>query len=221
MDESDPAETPGSDENAGRTAPPNFEFQVARVLRDGPCTFFQSINEPPDSATGWWSMSLIREAEDGRVSVLRQVSAQYHQAEFPCAEMAGIGYPTGDAADTRRNKVVVRRFTRAVMDEAGAEVIDKYVDRDVFVSHAPERCASPAVYDEIIERRRPRAGKVYHGVDNLVGEGDFVAIFSCFDEGGQFYRACDLFRLNAGRIVEHWDVVQEVAPYSVADNDDT
>ena len=200
--------------------PPNFEFEIVRVLLDGTATFIHAIHEPDEGGEVWLTMSLVRAGTGGRYSVRRQVTSRFRVADCLCLALAAAKYPTGDPADTETNKARITEFIDTVVLGDHPERIDEFVDRELFVSHTPGSCCRPEGLDTLLMRRRPRKGLVYHGIDDQIGHGNFVAVFSCFDEGGETFCACDLFRMGEGRIVEHWDVVERVERHSVAHNDD-
>ena len=52
----------------------------------------------------------------------------------------------------------------------------------------------------------------YNEVHKLVGSGDMVAVLSEVDFAGTNMAVIDLFRVADGRIVEHWDVMEEILP---------
>ncbi|MHA6288881.1 nuclear transport factor 2 family protein [Maricaulis sp. CAU 1757] len=200
--------------------PPNFEFDVVRVLTDGSATFIHAIHEPESEGDVWLTMSLVRVGKGGRMRVRRQVTSRFRTGDCLCLALAAAKHPMGDPADSEANREVIRNFAREVGVEGRLDLTDKYVDLDVFVSHTPGSCCRPERLDDLIARRRPREGLVYHGIEDLVAQGNFVALFTCFDENGQTFRACDLFRMYGGRVVEHWDVVEQVESHTVAHNDD-
>lgn len=200
--------------------PPNFEFSVTRVLQDGDAMFVKAVHEPvAGEGASWLAMSLIQADANGLMSVKRQVSARYLQSDCLCASLAACVLPNGPKSETAASKALVRGFVGAVMEQDYAARIGEFVDRDVFVSHTPGGCSRPDRLEDFIARRRQRPGMRYHGIDDLVGEGSFVALFSCFDIEGTHYRACDLFRIAGERIAEHWDVIETVAAHTVAHND--
>jgi predicted SnoaL-like aldol condensation-catalyzing enzyme len=201
--------------------PPNFDFSVTRVLQDGDAMFVKAVHEPDGSAASWLTMSLICADSNGPMSVRRQISARYLQQDCMCSSLAACSLPNGSREETAGSKAVVQQFIDEVVRGQQLKNLDDFLDRSVFVSHTPGGCSHPDRLAQLVARRRPRPGLRYHGVDDLVGEGRFVALFSCFDTEGVHFRACDLFRLAGGRIVEHWDVVEQVSAHTVAHNDET
>jgi predicted SnoaL-like aldol condensation-catalyzing enzyme len=51
----------------------------------------------------------------------------------------------------------------------------------------------------------------YHQVQQLIAEGNFVLALSKGEFGGQTTQFLDLFRLEKGKMVEHWDVIQDTS----------
>ena len=46
----------------------------------------------------------------------------------------------------------------------------------------------------------------------LVGSGDFVAALSKATREGEDYTQADLFRVEDGLVVEHWDAAEKIKP---------
>lgn len=183
--------------------------------------FMHSVHEPEKGGEVWVTMSLIRRTASGLMNVQRQVSSRFSPDGDYCAVSTAAEPDRNLKDEAALNKAQVKAFIQLVVREGSSEHSDAFIDRGRFVTHTPGTCCRPEGLDALVARRRPRPGLVYHGVDDIVGEGAYVAIFSCFDLDGETYRAGDLLRLEGGRIVEHWDVVEAVAPHSVAHNDET
>lgn len=208
------------EQGQGSARPPNFGFSVTRVLQDDADTFVKAVHEPEDGGEAWLTMSLIRTDPKGLMAVRRQISVTPVSEDKLVSSMAAYALPTGPAENTEASREQVRAFIDAVVTGKGQDAIDAHVDRVAFDLNRMTPSGGRERLDDLIERRRPRRGVRYHGIDDLVAEGDFVAVFSCFDADGDHFRACDLFRLEGGKIVEHWDAIQSVAPHTVAHNDE-
>lgn len=200
--------------------PPNFGFSVTRVLQDGTDTFVKAVHEPEGNEPAWLTTSLIRRGANGLMSVHRQISVRDVPESVLVSAMAAYAVANGDAGNTETSRKQVRGFIEAMAGGRTTGNLDDFVDRTAFARYRSMSGGERERLDELIERRQPRDGVRYHGIDDLVAEGDFAAVFSCFDTGGEHFRACDLFRLEAGKIVEHWDAVEAVAPHTVAHNDE-
>ena len=59
----------------------------------------------------------------------------------------------------------------------------------------------------------------YHTIHKVLAEGNFVLTMSEGKLGGNPTAYYDLFRLENGQIVEHWDVIAPILPKSEWKND--
>lgn len=57
---------------------------------------------------------------------------------------------------------------------------------------------------------------VYKEIHAVQGEGNFVLTVSEGEWGGQSHAFYDLFRMEGGKIVEHWEVIQPVPTEGLA-----
>jgi predicted SnoaL-like aldol condensation-catalyzing enzyme len=111
-----------------------------------------------------------------------------------------------------RNKETVRRLFEAF--RAGdTNAFDGLIVED-YVQHNPQaetgRQAAKGFFDAI--------GPVDVDVHRIIAEGDLVAVHSHYKTLGM--AGADFFRLNGdGKIVEHWDVLQQVPETTASGND--
>lgn len=54
----------------------------------------------------------------------------------------------------------------------------------------------------------------YDRIHKVLGEGDFVLVISEGALAGRHSAFYDLFRVQAGKIAEHWDVIETIPPAS-------
>jgi predicted SnoaL-like aldol condensation-catalyzing enzyme len=52
----------------------------------------------------------------------------------------------------------------------------------------------------------------YIELHKVVGAGNFVAVLAESELNGKRHAVIDLFRVEEGTIVEHWDVIEEITP---------
>ena len=122
-----------------------------------------------------------------------------------------------DHYDTETNRALIRSFIQEVMVDEQVENLDQYVDADNYTEH------NPGMKDGLVALRENLTQNIekrdYQTIHRLLAEGNFVL---CVAEGFRndvhvsFY---DLFRIAQGKIVEHWDTVDDVPPRSEWVND--
>ena len=104
-----------------------------------------------------------------------------------------------------------RLLTEAFVEEPTA-AFDEFISSERYVNHNP---AAPDGLDALVEMDRSARSRgetlYYPRVHRIIGQGNFVVSFAHQVWNDIDYAAFDIFRLEGGLIVEHWDNV-EVLP---------
>ena len=121
-----------------------------------------------------------------------------------------------DLDKTAANKAVVEAFVNDVLMQGKSDKITDYVNPEKYLQH------NSAVADGLdglgaALQYFAENGLVmeYDKVHKVIGEGNFVLTQSEGKFGkGDHVAYYDLFRLEEGKIVEHWDVIETIPPQS-------
>ena len=129
----------------------------------------------------------------------------------------------GDTDRTAANKEVVKGFVNDVLLGGQGDKMTTYVNHKQYLQH------NSAVADGLdglgaALQYFAENGMVmkYDKIHRVLGEGNFVLTISegHFGAGaGEHVAFYDLFRLDGGKIVEHWDVIETIPPRSEWKND--
>lgn len=123
----------------------------------------------------------------------------------------GTTKPTG-LNKTKANKQLVKAFVTDVLLEGKSDLITDYINPEKYLQH------NSSVADGLDGLGAALAYFAEHGlvmkydkVHKVLGEGNFVLTVSEGQFGkGDHVAYYDLFRLENGKIVEHWDVIQNI-----------
>lgn len=122
-----------------------------------------------------------------------------------------ITRPADCAADDRphRNRALVMDAMTSLFQRHDASAVDRLYAED-YIQHNPAIPQGRAALRSIVEGLSP---SVYYEPGLVIAEGDLVAIHGRirgWAEAPQI--AIDIFRVEGGRLAEHWDVLQDEVP---------
>ena len=118
-----------------------------------------------------------------------------------------------DKEKTASNKEVVKDLLENVFMKGKMDKIATYINPTNYVQHNPNVADG---LDGLGSAMKAMAEKgmmmQYDKIHNVLGEGNFVLSMSEGKLGKQPTAYYDLFRLENGQIVEHWDVIAAIPP---------
>lgn len=118
-----------------------------------------------------------------------------------------------DLQHTAANKQLVEQFVRDVLMGGAPEKLTSYFDGDNYIQHNPAIADGLSGLGAALEAMAKQGiAMKYDHLHKVLGEGNFVLTVSEGSFGGQNVTFYDLFRVEAGKIAEHWDVVEPVLP---------
>ena len=113
------------------------------------------------------------------------------------------------------NKQIVLHALAGAFIDRDVNVIDKCFASD-YIQHNPTIANGPDAIKTLIPKL-PKEFAYQPGM--IVAEGDLVMVHGRYvGWGPKPVLAVDIFRLKSGKIMEHWDVIQEEIPTSASAN---
>jgi len=125
-------------------------------------------------------------------------------------------------ADPERNKqVVVDYYTTAFAGNPEKAVADHFGPRDI--QHNPDAQDGPEAFVAFVKWLRGEYPNVRLDIKRVIAERDLVATHAHLDlepdnPDNPGRALADFFRLEDGKVVEHWDVIQDIPATSANAN---
>lgn len=125
-----------------------------------------------------------------------------------------------DLDQTETNRAFVRSFVETVLVEGQLDRLTGYIDEDAYAEHNPRLADGVSALRSALEASGKGGRYInYQRVYRVLAEGNFVL---CVSEGnfrGVHSAFYDLFRVAEGKLAEHWDTTEKIAPRSEWKND--
>ena len=117
-----------------------------------------------------------------------------------------------DLDKTAANKTLVRSFVDDILVNGRMEKLAGYFDDDNYIQHNPQIPDQLSGLGKALEEMA-KAGITmkYDKIHQVLGEGNFVLVVSEGQLGGKHTSFYDLFRVENGKIAEHWDTIEEIS----------
>ncbi|MFI7004441.1 nuclear transport factor 2 family protein [Nocardia sp. NPDC050175] len=188
---------------------PDFHYEGARVIADGNLVALHGVYTGfgPDPLVGF---DIFRVDANGKL-------AEHWDALTPLVPNTASGRtqtdgPTEvtDKDKTEANRALVTEFAQKVFVDADYSVLTDYISTETFHQHNPEAADGLAGFGAAVAKWGEQGKKlVYKKVHKVIAEGDFVLLQS-EGEFGVPVAYYDLFRVQNGKLVEHWDVIAPI-----------
>lgn len=115
------------------------------------------------------------------------------------------------SADLEHNKrVVVDYYTTAFAGDPERAIRDHFGDR--YVQHNPMAEDGPEAFIGFVRWLRGEYPNLSLDIKRVIAEGDMVVTHShlVLEPGRPGQALADFFLLEDGKVVEHWDVIQDI-----------
>lgn len=191
---------------------PKREIEIVRAIEDGRYIFLHVHQSLNDDEAQWVTTDLFDTDEDGKiVEHWDVISAFAGPGPSGRTQVDGTTEVT-DLELTEYNKGRVRLFMAEVLQNGDFDDFDDYVAENL-VQHAVGLEDGGEAMRHRIEDAHD-AGVQCECVFKLIGQGNFVMSYSKSVMDDEAVAVFNIWRLDGGRIVEHWSNVETIAPRS-------
>ncbi|MDR3453721.1 MAG: nuclear transport factor 2 family protein [Rhodoferax sp.] len=143
-------------------------------------------------------------------------------AALTVAGLAACASPSRTAGDTRQqeaNRRAVLAFYDLGLNQKDADAALRYVGNR-YVQHNPGAQDGPEGFRKFIAFLREKYPQSHSEIRQSFVDGDYVIlhVHAVREPGTRGNAIVDIFKLENGKIVEHWDVTQPIPEKTANDN---
>ena len=123
------------------------------------------------------------------------------------------------ADEQERNKQTVLAFYEQGLNRKDADAALAYVGPE-YIQHNPNAADGPEGFRKFVQFLRERYPQSRSEIKRVLSDGGYVIlhVHAVRQPGERGNAIIDIFRLQNGKIVEHWDAVQPIPEQSANDN---
>jgi predicted SnoaL-like aldol condensation-catalyzing enzyme len=191
---------------------PNANVKIYRTLVDEDFVLLHSIYE----GVAHYSRSTIAfdlfRFNDGKI--VEHWGGQEPEAPPNLSGRTQVDGPTEivDREKTEDNRTLVRTYRETVMVSLRFDRIGDFIDDAHYAQHASKIGDGIARLRDRIASVAKEGGQLYLTPRRFAADGNFVLVLSEGDLLSGPTALYDLFRVENGKIVEHWDVLTPIPP---------
>ena len=118
-----------------------------------------------------------------------------------------------DLDKTAANKALVRAFVDDILVGGRMDKLAGYFDGDNYLQHNPMVADKVSGLGAALQAMAKQGVTMkYERVHKVLGDGNFVLVASEGQFGGKHVAFYDLFRVENGKVAEHWDTIEPIPP---------
>lgn len=194
----------------------SVKARVVRAFEDGDYVFLQTEYDFFGPKVGYdifrYENGLIVEHWDNLQAIAPKNPSGRTQFDGPTEAT--------DLDRTKANKALVKGFVEDVLMGRNPDRLADYADPENYIQHNPAVGDGFAALGAALKAMADAGTPMTYTANHMVlGEGSFVLSVSEGEFLGKHSAFYDLFRVENGKIAEHWDAIEEILPREAWKND--
>ncbi|MGH9155019.1 MAG: nuclear transport factor 2 family protein [Acidimicrobiales bacterium] len=192
---------------------PKREIELVRMLEDGSFVFVHAYQSLNGGEARWVTTDLFdTDADDKLIEHWDVISPYVDETRSGRSQIDGPTEIT-DVHRTDANKAHVRTFVEDVLIADVTRPMTDFVSAERYHQHNPLVADGLEGFSAFLGERGARGeAMVYKELHRLVGQGNFVATLCEMELAGVAMAVFDIWRVEEGLIVEHWDNMEPIPP---------
>ena len=186
------------------------DIRVIRTIEDGSFVFVHVYQDIDNGTAKWITTDMFDTDTNDKLVEHWDVISAYKEANETVSgnDMILGDFEIKDIDKTEENKALVRSFITEVFQNKKHKEVEKYVSTETYLQHNPN---VPNGIDAVKQFLATQDFN-YDFIFKIIGQGDHVVSYSKATFNGQELAVFDIFRIENGKIVEHWDNMEPIPP---------
>ena len=186
------------------------DIRVIRAIEDGRFVFLHVYQDIDNGSAKWVTTDMFDTDENDKLIEHWDVISPYIAPEETVSgnDMVLGDFEIKDLDKTEQNKSTVRSFIVDVFQNGNHGNVGNYISSETYINrnpHVPNGI-------EAVKQFLATQSFSYDFVFKVIGQGNYVVTYSKATLNGQELAVFDIFRLENGLIVEHWDNMEPIPP---------
>jgi predicted SnoaL-like aldol condensation-catalyzing enzyme len=186
------------------------DIRIIRTIEDGSFVFVHVYQDIDNGEEKWITTDLFDTDENDKlIEHWDVISAYTEQNKTASGNDVVLGdFEIKDLDKTEENKALVRSFFVDIFQNKNHSNLEKYLSTEKYIQHNPN---VPNGIDAVKTFLKTQ-DFTYDFIFKVIGQGNHVMAYSKAIFNGKALAVFDIFRIENGRIVEHWDNMEEILP---------
>ncbi len=186
------------------------DIRIVRAIEDGSYVFVHAYQDIDNGTAKWITTDMFDTDENDRLIEHWDVISAYQEPE---KNVGGTDQILGDFVlkdldKTEENKALIRSFLVDVFQNRNHDKVDEYISTEKYINRNPQ--VPNGI--EAVKKFLATQDFNYDFIFKVIGQGDHVVSYSKAIMDGNEIAVFDIFRIENGKIVEHWDNMEPIPP---------
>jgi predicted SnoaL-like aldol condensation-catalyzing enzyme len=186
---------------------PRRHIKIVRAFEDGRHVFLHVLQTLNDGEFQYVTADIFDTDDEAKLIEHWDIIAEVRDSAASGRSQLDGPADVADPDKTEANKRLVTRFVDEVLMTGDFDRMHDFVAAD-YAQHNPDIADGIAAMQAFAAEAAIR----YIEIHQVIGSGNFVAVLVETELFGRRNAVIDLFRVESGKIVEHWDVIEEITP---------
>lgn len=190
----------------------NRDIRVVRTIEDGNFIFVHVYQDIDNGSAKWVTTDMFdTDANDKLVEHWDVIDVYMEANNTVSGNDVVLGdFEIKDLHKTEENKALIRSLLVDVFQNRQHKNVEKYISAETYIQHNPYVPNGIGAVKQFLATQDFN----YDFVFKVIGQGDHVASYSQSSYNGKQLAMFDIFRIERGKVVEHWDNMEVIPPRS-------